>query len=126
MSDLRVRSVGEEDLGTIFDNDVEFDGEMLLELPILIHGKIKGSIKSSSDVFIGEGSTLEAEVVARRISIKGKANTNMRASERIELFRTARIQGSLHTPELIVQSGARFSGPCTMPMGDDATGDDAK
>src|ERR1035437_9681858 len=107
MSDLRVRAIDEDEIGTIIAEDVEFDGEMLFEHPVLIRGKIKGSIASRDDVFISEEAVVNAEIEAKRVSIKGR--------DRLELFKTAQVKGSIRTPDLLVQSGARFTGPCTMP-----------
>ena len=114
MSDLRVRAIDEDDIGTIIADDVEFDGQMFFEQPVLIRGKIKGSVSSQDDVFISEEAVVDADLDAKRISIKGKVNAAINARERLELFKTARIEGSIKTPDLIVQSGARFNGPCTM------------
>ena len=114
MSDLRVRAIDEDDIGTIIADDVEFDGQMFFEHPVLIRGKIKGSVSSQDDVFISEEAVVDADLDAKRISIKGKVNAAINARERLELFKTARIEGSIKTPDLIVQSGARFNGPCTM------------
>jgi len=115
MSDIRVRSVGEEELGSIIDQDVEFEGEMYFESPVLVHGKIKGLLESSADLFVGEDAQIDLNLKARRVSIKGQAFGSIVASERIELFKTARVNCSLNTPDLIVQSGSRFNGTCVMP-----------
>ena len=115
MSDLRVRAIDEDEIGTIIAEDVEFDGEMLFEHPVLIRGKVKGSISSRDDVFISEEAVVNADIEAKRVSIKGQVNASINASDRLELFKTAQVKCSIRTPDLIVQSGARFTGPCTMP-----------
>jgi cytoskeletal protein CcmA (bactofilin family) len=115
MSELRVRAIDEEELGTIISDDVEFDGDMRLEQPVLIRGKVKGAVLSGDDVFISEEAIVEADIDAHRVSIKGTVTASITARERIELFKTARVRGSIKAPDLIVQSGARFSGPCSMP-----------
>lgn len=121
MSDLRVRSIDEDEIGTIIADDVEFDGEMLFEHPVLIRGKVKGNISSKDDVFISEEAIVNADIDAKRVSIKGRVNASINARDRLELFKTAQIKGSIHSPDLIIQSGARFNGPCTMPFQEDAS-----
>ena len=116
MSDLRVRAIDEDEIGTIIAEDVEFDGEMLFEHPVLIRGKVKGSIASRDDVFISEEAVVNADIDAKRVSIKGRVDASINARDRLELFKTAHVKGSIRTPDLIVQSGARFTGPCTMPI----------
>jgi cytoskeletal protein CcmA (bactofilin family) len=114
MSDLRVRSLDEDEIGTILSVDVEFDGELEFEHPVLVRGQVRGEIKSSDDVFISEEALVSGVVEANRVSVKGRLDASVRASHRIELFRTARVSGDVWTPDLIVQSGARYNGRCTM------------
>ena len=126
MSDLRVRAIDEDEIGTIIADDVEFDGEMLFEHPVLIRGKVKGNISSKDDVFISEEAIVNANIDAKRVSIKGRVNASINARERLELFKTAQVKGSIQTPDLIVQSGARFVGPCVMPVQEEGHHEDAK
>ena len=118
MSNLKVTTINADELGTILDSDVEFDGEMELESAVLIRGTVKGSISCKDDVFIGEQARIEADILADRVSVKGRVQANIEARERLELFRTARVQGSISTPDLICQSGARLQGSCNMPISD--------
>lgn len=115
MSDLRVRSLDEDEIGTIISTDVEFEGDMSFEHPVLVRGRVSGSIASSDDVFVSEEATVSGAVKARRISVKGRVEAEVEAEQRLELFRTARLVGDVRTADLIVQSGARYSGRCTMP-----------
>lgn len=126
MSDLRVRAIDEDEIGTIIADDVEFDGEMIFEHPVLIRGKVKGSISSQDDVFISEEAVVNADIDAKRVSIKGRVNAAINARLRLELFKTAFVKGPIHTPDLIVQSGARFNGPCTMPIQEEAVHENAE
>ena len=57
---------------------------------------------------------VEADVDARRVSVKGSISGDVVAGERLELFVTARIDGNITTPDLIVQSGSRLNGRVTM------------
>lgn len=114
MSDLRVRSLDEDEIGTILSVDVEFDGELEFDHPVLIRGQVKGEIKSRDDVFISEEALVSGLIEANRVSVKGRLDATVRAAHRIELFRTARVSGDVWTPDLIVQSGARYNGACTM------------
>ena len=116
MSDLRVRSIDEDDIGTILSVDVDFEGELYFEQPVLIRGRVAGAIDSQDDVFISEEATVKGTVNANRVSVKGRLEAEVNASQRIELFRTAQVKGNITTPDLIVQSGAKYAGTCTMQM----------
>ncbi len=114
MSDLRVKSIDEDDIGTILSTDVEFDGELHFDHPVLVRGIVRGSIDSRDDVFISEEATVSGSITANRVSIKGRLEAEIKAAHRVELFRTARVKGNITCPDLIVQSGATYNGLCTM------------
>ncbi|AHC14532.1 bactofilin family protein [Salinispira pacifica] len=129
MSDLRVRSIDESNLETVIAADVDFEGEMSLTDPILIKGRVKGSITTGSSLYVSEQADLEAEIDAPVVSIKGSVAGDIQARNRLELFKSGRLTGKVRTPDLIVQSGSIFNGSCSMPdasaSGADA-GEDAR
>ena len=46
--------------------------------------------------------------------VKGKVTGNIRASGRIEMHASARIEGDVLTPTLVMHEGAQFEGRCSM------------
>ncbi len=115
MSDLRIRSIDEANLETVIAEDVDFEGEMSLTDPILIKGKVKGSIKSGSNVYLSEEAAVTTEIDAPVVSIKGTVSGNIHARTRLELFKSGTLRGTINTPDLIIQSGSSFNGSCEMP-----------
>lgn len=114
MADLKVRTIDESELDTILAADVEFDGDVQFDRPLLVKGTVKGTIQTESDLFVAEGARVEANVTARRVSVKGLVVGDVRASNRIELFSDSTLEGNIRTPDLIVQSGSKFTGKCDM------------
>ena len=114
MAELRLKMIDEADIDTVFADDVEFEGELAFQEPVLVKGVLKGKLKSSADVYISEQASVEAEVAAEVVSVKGRLNGDIFARRKLELFSTGRVGGTLRTPDLIVQSGALFSGTCRM------------
>lgn len=125
MSDFRIRTIDEANLETVIAEDVNFEGEMTLTDPILIKGRISGSINSGSNVYVSEQAELETEIDAPLVSIKGRVSGDVKARTRLELFKTGSLKGQVRTPDLIVQSGSVFNGSCEMIKGDDAAGSEA-
>ncbi len=115
MSDLRIRTIDEGNLETVIADDVEFEGEMNLTDPILIKGQVSGSVNSGSNVYIGEQARMDTQIDAPLVSIKGSVSGDVRARDRLELFKSGSLNGKVTTPDLIVQSGALFNGTCEMP-----------
>ena len=118
MAQSNVSSVDTSEIGTILSEGVVFEGVATFLRPVLVNCSLQGTIKSESDVFISAGAELRSDISARRISIKGKVSGTIKASDRIELFRTARIKGTLETVDLIMQSGAILNAQCIMPEGE--------
>lgn len=120
MAELRVRSIDESEIDTVLADDIEFDGRIEFTDPLLIKGRVNGDVVSSSDLYISEHAVITANIKAGRVSVKGNIHGDVTATERVELFSGAQLEGNVHTPDLIVQSGSRFTGHCDMG---DGTGD---
>lgn len=95
--------------GTRFEGKLYFDGR------VRIDGQFKGEIRSDDVLVIGEGAEVEGEVDVATVIIKGGFLCgNVRAAQAIELYVPARVEGTLHSPEIFMDKGVQFSGTCTM------------
>ena len=81
---------------------------------VMLNGKFKGEISSGDTLIIGERAVLEADVRAGRVTVSGEVTGNLRATERIELKRTARVYGDVEAPVVVVEEGVLFEGHCRM------------
>jgi cytoskeletal protein CcmA (bactofilin family) len=81
---------------------------------VMLNGKFKGEISSGDTLIIGERAVLEADVRAGRLTVSGEVTGNLRATERIELKRTARVYGDVEAPVVVVEEGVLFEGHCRM------------
>jgi len=116
---MRIRSIDESTLQTVLAEDIDFDGEIHFSEPLLIKGTVKGKVISNTDLYINAGAVVAARVEARKVSVKGEVRGDIHANDRLELFASARVDGNVHTPDLIVQSGCRLNGSCTMGVTND-------
>ena len=125
MSDVHIKSVEETELDTILADDIDFTGELSFKKPLMIKGRFKGQIKASGDLYIGDEATVEAQITANLVSLKGSVKGNITAERRVELFSMSRVDGDITTPEIVMESGARFTGMCRMGDRSEATQDGA-
>lgn len=123
MAELRVRTIDESELETVLAPDIEFEGTIEFSQPVLVKGSVKGEIRTGSDLFIADTAKVRADISAARVSVKGSVAGDIEASERIELFSGAAITGNISSPDLIIQSGSRLNGKCSMP-GEEPKSDD--
>lgn len=91
-------------------------GEIICKGPSRISGKIEGEVIGDDLLLIGADAAITGEVTGNIIEIDGEVNGTIRASQKIVLNETARVQGDIQAPSVIVEEGARFNGKSHMPM----------
>jgi len=118
MAEVRIKDIDEHEIDTILAEDIDFEGRLTFKKPLMIKGKFKGEIKSTSALYIGEKAYVEATTEADVVSSKGRHKGDILGHSRVELFSTARVDGDIATPDFVVESGCRFNGNCSMGGGD--------
>lgn len=101
--------------GTVVGANVKLTGAISDINDITVHGTVEGEVVSDKNVTISETANIKGPVTAEIISVSGKINGAVTAHQRLELLPSAEVSGSINTKELIVKSGARLNGKCTMP-----------
>lgn len=114
MTDVQVSAINEELIDTILAGDVEFSGTMVFKKPLMIKGKVSGTIRSESDLYIDTDAVVEAEISASQVAVRGKVKGNITAKERIDLFASCSLEGDVQAPEVTMENGCHFNGICTM------------
>ncbi|MFZ4617873.1 MAG: bactofilin family protein, partial [Rectinemataceae bacterium] len=103
----------------VIASDVEFEGTITMKKPLMIKGRIKGSLSSESELYIDEGARIEADIQALVVSVKGGVQGNIVARERIDLFSTSVVAGDIAAPKVTMETGCRLNGTCRMAPSDD-------
>ncbi len=114
MSDVHIKNVEETELDTILADDIDFTGELSFKKPLMIKGRFKGQINASGDLYIGDDANVEAQISADLVSLKGKVKGNITAQSRVELFSMSQVDGDITSPDIVMESGAKFNGMCRM------------
>ena len=114
MAEVRIKDIDEHEIDTILAEDIDFEGHLTFKKPLMIKGKFKGEIKSSSSLYIGEKAFVEATTEAAVVSSKGSHKGNIVGHSRVELFSSAQVDGDITTPDFVVESGCKFNGYCNM------------
>ena len=88
---------------------------------------IKGEVRSTEDltvdcqingpivcegslVTVTEAASVEGDIVARDITVSGKAHGQLIATECVDLRPSSSVEGSVIAPKLILHDGARLNG----------------
>lgn len=99
---------------SVLGPNLMFDGTITGKEQLLIEGAVKGAIDLQSDLRVAKGATIEATVHAANIIIEGTVIGDVSADRRIELVATARVDGNIRAPKIVVAEGARFRGAVDM------------
>jgi cytoskeletal protein CcmA (bactofilin family) len=114
MPEIRIKDIDEHEIDTILAEDIDFEGHLTFKKPLMVKGKFKGEIKSSSSLYVGEKAFVEAKIEASLVSSKGRIRGDIQGHSRVELFSTSQLEGDVTTPDFVVESGCKFNGLCNM------------
>jgi cytoskeletal protein CcmA (bactofilin family) len=96
------------------DRGSKISGKVSFEGPARIDGEVDGEINAKDSVIIGESAVVTAQIRAASVSVAGKVSGDITATQRIEIRPTAKVNGNITAPILVVHEGALFEGHCAM------------
>ncbi len=112
MIEVRSNVVDEDQIDTVFAEDMEFRGTVRAVKSFMVKGRIEGSIQSTSDLYIEEAAWIRGEVRADVVVVKGSVIGPITATHTIELLSEGSVEGDLEAPEITVEEGAFHKGEC--------------
>ncbi|MDR3792699.1 MAG: polymer-forming cytoskeletal protein [Terracidiphilus sp.] len=90
---------------------ITFSGEITGSEPILIDGKVEGSINlPQSRVTVGRSGEVEASINAREIVVMGKVRGNIVAFDRVDIRAEGSVTGDVTGARVCIEDGAFFKG----------------
>lgn len=104
----------EKEMNGFLDQGSVFKGDLVFEDLLRIDGKFEGTIRSNSELIIGESAEVKGEVMVDSVTVNGRVDGKITAKSRIEINSRARVTGELHSPILSIQDGAVFDGTVAM------------
>ncbi len=114
-SDSMARDIKEGRLSGFVGHGTTLTGETEFHAMLRVDGHLIGTVTSESGtLIIGTNGQVDANVMVAAAMINGTVNGDVIASEKLQLGRTARVMGNIHSPRLIVEEGAILEGSCSM------------
>jgi cytoskeletal protein CcmA (bactofilin family) len=99
---------------TLIARTCEIEGHLSGSGDVNIHGRFKGQVSGSGQLFIAESGHAEATLHARTIVVAGTVTGDLTANEKIELRPSATLHGNITAPRILIQEGATFEGQVFM------------
>ncbi len=115
-----VRASGAGGLTAFIDQGSEFEGKLSFRDTVRIDGCFRGEIASENTLIVGESGEIHATIRSNMVVISGTVDGNVHAMCKLVLHKTARVNGDIETPSLVVEEGAVLNGQLKMVPPPDA------
>lgn len=94
---------------------VEVSGDVVFADALQVDGKVTGKVTSENgSLHIEQSGQVDAEVAVGVCVIRGSVRGDITAKSRIEIYKTARVEGDINAPVLLVEEGAVLCGSISM------------
>jgi len=114
-SETLARDIKEGTLSGFVGGGTVVTGEANFKAMMRVDGHLSGRVSSSSGTLIvGANGKVDANIEVAVAVIHGAINGDIIATQRLELGRSAKVNGNIQTPSLIIEQGAIFEGSCKM------------
>jgi cytoskeletal protein CcmA (bactofilin family) len=94
--------------GTRIEGTLEIDGDVKLE------GHFRGKVVGTATITVGEQANVQANLYAPTVVVQGLVRGEIHARDRLELSRSAKVNGVLRAQRVKIEEGALFEGECRM------------
>src|SRR5690242_12335134 len=106
-SGQRIENRGDED--SRISSGLKIRGEITGSSDMYIDGDVQGKVRvGSGRLTVGASGRVQADLEAREIIVNGNVVGNLKAADRVQLGSTGSVQGSVVTPRIGIDDGARL------------------
>ncbi len=100
----------------IVGKDIVIKGELQGEQDLIIEGKVEGAISLKKHLIVDKTGSISADAQVENITVKGRVNGNIVASDKVEISTEAKVSGDIKTPRLVIEDGAKYNGLVEMDV----------
>lgn len=111
----RLDPLGITSAETILSSAVTMQGDISSEGDILIDGKLKGSIKTASNINLGVNAHIVGGLEGRNITVAGRVEGNINATDQLHISETGELKGDFTCQIISIAPGGLFIGKSHMP-----------
>jgi cytoskeletal protein CcmA (bactofilin family) len=90
---------------------IKIKGEISGNEDLFVDGTIEGNLTfGNSTVTLGPNATVKADVTAKEVIVRGRVEGKLTGTERIQVWRSARVRGDLKADRISIEEGAELHG----------------
>ena len=94
----------------VLSSDVEIKGNLKFTGELTFEGKIDGEIQTEGTLNLGDSASVNGNINAQTVIVRGKVNGNIVAKDKIEIKTKAELFGDIRASKLAVEEGVTFVG----------------
>jgi len=114
------------DVATI-GKSVVVKGELSGSEDLYVDGEVEGSISlRGQSLTVGPNGRVRANIEARNVIVHGQVDGNLRATDRVDLRKSASLTGDISTARISIEDGAYFKGTIDIQKAEPAPRLDSK
>ena len=114
MSQVQKSVIDEDEIDTVLESDIQFSGSLETSRSLLIKGKVSGTINCGDDLYLSEESSVDADIRAVRVTVRGRLKGKVIAAESIQVLAGSEVEASLEAPDIIIENEEQFKGTATI------------
>jgi cytoskeletal protein CcmA (bactofilin family) len=90
---------------------ISIAGDLSSERDLSIDGTFEGQITlPEQHLMIGASARVKARIIARAVTIAGRLDGSVMATQRVRIEQSAHVHGHIQTPSVELTEGAQFNG----------------
>lgn len=93
-------------------HDTVVSGRLSFTVPTRIDGTLRGEVRASEMLVVGEDAIVEGVIRALKLVVLGHVRGEVRGADRVEIVAGGRLIGTVETHSLVVQEGGCLDGDC--------------
>ncbi len=106
--------MAKDEINAFLGSGTSYEGKLHFQGAVRIDGAFLGKIDSQGTLIVGQDAKIDGEITVGSLILSGLLKGSVTAEDKIVLHKTARLQGSLRAPTLIIEEGAILDGDVVM------------
>jgi cytoskeletal protein CcmA (bactofilin family) len=96
----------------MLSKESEVSGKLSFTGPTRIDGRLRGEVRGSDMLVIGEQGYVNGTIHATTLVVLGRVDGDVLGAERVEIGPRGALRGSVETRALVVHDGGQLDGDC--------------
>ena len=103
-------------INTVLGEDASFKGVLHSQRSIRIDGSFEGEINSQGEVFIGQESSVKANIFSKTVVVAGEVIGNIESIKSLHILKTGKVYGDISGDQLTIDEGGIYKGKVNMDI----------